>query len=103
MHPEKRKKDCEAPVCDDWKIRLVVEYRELKERYEKLRKHNIEVKMSRSINDLGYRPWGRATDDEKKEINKENVRENLLIEQEEIMGNYIRVLESRMTLEGIDY
>ena len=106
---EKIKAYCENDVAimneleDDWKRRLYDEYCELRARYEKLRKHNVEMKINRSINDLGYRPWNIATDDEKKELNKENVRENLLIEQEDIMGSYIHTLEKRMTLEGIDY
>lgn len=97
---EKIKAYCENDVvaCDDWKVRLKQEYVELKERYEKLRKYNIKKRIG---NRLEMHPTNRYAS--YLEDNKEMLTNEMLGEQEEVMCRYLRLLEERMTLEGIDY
>ena len=67
----------------DWKERVVQEYKELKERYNKL--HKMIVKYEAGT--LDFTP---------------NCSLGLLKEQEMYMGEYLRVLEIRSEIEGID-
>ena len=98
MEPKKNKKAYEAPVCDDWKDRLKHEYFELKEKYEKLKRYNIKKRIG---NRLEMHPTNRYNS--YIEDNKEMLTAEIMGEQEEVMCRYIRILEERMTLEGIDY
>ena len=97
---EKIKNYCENDIveCDDWKARLKQEYTELKERYEKLRKYNIKEQIRIQIE---VEPTPRRWAD-KQEI-KDSIRSRAMNEQEEVMCHYLRLLEERMTLEGINY
>ena len=91
---------CENDVaaCDDWKVRLKQEYVELKEKYEKLRKHNIKEQTRMQLEaEPGIRRWAD------RQRNKEDIRSRIMNEQEEVMCRYLRLLEERMTLEDIDY
>ena len=88
----------DIPVCDDWKDRLKQEYTELKERYEKIRKYNINEQTRR---DLEEEPTPRRWAD--RQSIKDAIRSRIMNEQEEVMLRYLRLLEERMTLEGIDY
>lgn len=85
------------PACDDWKERLKQEYVELKERYEKLRKHNVKKRIG---NRLEMHPIRYAS---YIEDNREMLSAEMMGEQEEVMCRYLRILEERMTLEGIEY
>lgn len=67
----------------DWKERVVQEYKELKERYNKL--HKMIVKYEACT--LDFTP---------------NCSLGLLKEQEMYMGEYLRVLEIRSEIEDID-
>ena len=67
----------------DWKERVVQEYKELKERYNKL--HKMIVKYEAGT--LDFTP---------------NCSLGLLKEQKKYMGEYLRVLEIRSEIEGID-
>lgn len=67
----------------DWKERVVQEYKELKERYNKL--HKMIVKYEAGT--LDFTP---------------NCSLGLLKEQEMYMGEYLRVLEIRSEIEDID-
>lgn len=66
-----------------YKERFIIEYKETKERYDKL--HKIIVKYT--ANKLGF---------------KLNCDIELLKEQAKHMGNYLFVLEVRAQIEGID-
>ena len=88
----------DIPVYDDWKDRLKQEYVELKERYEKLRKYNVKEQIRVQLED---EPTPRRWAD-KQEI-KDSIRNRAMNEQEEVMCRYLRLLEERMTLGGIDY
>ena len=67
----------------DWKERVVQEYKELKERYNKL--HKMIIKYEAGT--LDFTP---------------NCSLELLKEQEMYMGEYLRVLEIRSEIEDID-
>ena len=67
----------------DWKERVVQEYKELKERYNKL--HKMIIKYEAGT--LDFTP---------------NCSLELLKEQKMYMGEYLRVLEIRSEIENID-
>lgn len=67
----------------NWKERVVQEYKELKERYNKL--HKMIIKYEAGT--LDFTP---------------NCSLGLLKEQEMYMGEYLRVLEIRAEIEDID-
>ena len=67
----------------DWKERFVQEYKELKERYNKL--HRMIIKYEAGT--LDFTP---------------NCPLELLKEQKMYMGEYLRVLEIRSEIEDID-
>ena len=67
----------------DWKERVVQEYKELKERYNKL--HRMLIKYEAGT--LDFTP---------------NCSLELLKEQKMYMGEYLRILEIRAEIEDID-
>lgn len=67
----------------DWKERVQLEYKQLKERYDKL--HNMIVKYEAGT--LEFTP---------------NCPIDLLKERAAAMGKYLYVLEVRAQIEGID-
>lgn len=67
----------------DWKERVVQEYKELKERYNKL--HKMIIKYEAGT--LDFTP---------------NCPLGLLKEQEMYMGDYLRILEIRAEIEDVD-
>ena len=67
----------------DWKERVVQEYKELKERYNKLQKMLIKYEAGT----LDFTP---------------NCSLELLKEQKMYMGEYLRILEIRSEIEDID-
>ena len=67
----------------DWKERVVQEYKELKERYNKL--HKMLIKYEAGT--LDFTP---------------NCSLELLKEQKMYMGEYLRILEIRSEIENID-
>ena len=74
----------------DWKSRLLDEYRETKARYNKLKAYNNKQTVLRHT-----QPTTMTVEDEYR---------NLLInDQQHVMGEYLHILELRMTNEGIEY
>ena len=67
----------------DWKERFVQEYKELKEKYNKL--HRMLIKYEAGT--LDFTP---------------NCSLELLKEQKRYMGEYLRILEIRSEIEDID-
>lgn len=68
---------------EDWKVRMQKEYKELKERYNKLHRMLIKYKAGT----LDFTP---------------NCSYELLAEQANYMGNYLRILEVRGEIEGVE-
>ncbi len=74
---------------EDWKERLKEEYTQLKERYEKLRAYNNkkEVEANLSNHTMGQKDYYSG---------------RLLARQQEIMEEYLKVLELRAELAHIE-
>ena len=85
---------------EDWKARLLDEYRQTKERYEKLKKFNNKMDIESRCKVSHYHT---LPDEEKQRYNVERTRSELLNEQQHAMEVYLHFLELRMELEGIEY
>lgn len=83
---------------EEWQMRIVEEYSQLKERYEKLRAFNNKREVESYLSDLRE----PHTKEEKVEARKEYHRTELLRSQQRTMGEYLHLLELRAELEGID-
>jgi hypothetical protein len=83
---------------EEWQMRIVEEYSQLKERYEKLRAFNNKREVESYLSDLRE----PHTKEEKIEARKEYHRTELLRAQQKNMEDYLRLLELRAELEGID-
>lgn len=71
-----------------WKSRLVEEYKQLKERYNKLNRYNVKREVERFF--VTIKP-------------EDEYRDQLMRKQQDIMSEYLHILELRMTNEGIEY
>lgn len=76
---------------DVWKERIIREYKETKERYERLHAYNVRCKASRdeSLYDMRFA--------------ETKSREDLLARQEKVMREYLDILEMRMALADIPF
>lgn len=82
----------EEMLSDDYVNRFKSEYWQTKIRYEALRKFNTRIEAST-----------RTTFAEKKvDMPKHDCPEDILREQQSVMGNYLRLLEVRAEIEGIE-
>ena len=70
---------------DLYKVRMMEEYNELKDKYNKLHRFLNKHKVGK----LAF------------EVPQNKIE--LMTEQKEYMGKYLNVLEARMELEGIEY
>lgn len=82
---------------EDWKRRLVEEYTQLRDRYEKLRAFNNKREVESYLADLKE----PHTPEEKVEARKEYHRTELLRAQQRTMGEYLHLLELRAELDDI--
>ena len=73
---------------EDWKNRLAEEYKQTKERYEKLKAYNNKKEIERQL-DRCHCPPEQRIDDE------------LRHDQQRAMGEYLHWLELRAELHGI--
>ena len=88
-------KDTAALMCsDDYKARFVAEYYQTKIRYEKLKKFNTKIEAARQ---MAY-----TTSKYKCPMPAHDCPDELLREQQCVMGNYLHLLELRAEIEGID-
>lgn len=86
-------KDTIAPMCSaDYKDRLVAEYIQLKIRYERLKAFNTKIKAA-------LLSFGEECEVEEP---RHDCPDELLREQQRIMGELLHVLEVRAVIEGID-
>lgn len=79
----------------DYKERFKAEYQQTKIRYEKLKAFNTKIEASKCTN---YE-WNKG---QKVEMPKHDCPDDLLREQQRVMGEYLHVLELRAVIEGID-
>lgn len=74
---------------EDWKNRLVEEYRQTKERYEKLKAYNNKQEVALEL-------------DPATQTRRCYYANELMRRQQRAMGDYLQLLELRATLEGIE-
>lgn len=82
---------------EDWKNRLVEEYRQTKERYEKLKKFNNRKEILRHLDTSIC----TGTAEERTREREESLRCDLMHRQQNVMGEYLHLLELRAELEDI--
>lgn len=78
---------------EDYKERFKAEYYQTKIRYEKLKKFNNKIEAARMTQCVGSCAI---------EMPKHDCPDGLLIEQQHVMGNYLRILEVRAEIEKIE-
>jgi hypothetical protein len=83
----------EMMMSDDYKERFKAEYHQTKIRYERLKKFNTKIEAARAT-EYGL--------DRKALMPKHDCPEDLLRNQQNVMGNYLHILEVRAVIEGID-
>lgn len=78
----------------DYKERFKAEYFQTKIRYEKLKKFNTKIEAARGTM--------FKQDVNKVEMPKHDCPEDLLREQQRVMGEYLHLLELRAEIEGVE-
>ena len=77
----------------DYKERFKAEYYQTKIRYEKLKKFNTKIEAA---NNTKYNRFGKVV-----EMPMHDCPDDLLRDQQAVMGNYLHILELRAEIEGI--
>lgn len=75
---------------DEWKERLKAEFKELKERLDKLHKWNVKQEAAYRLQSCGV------------EKIEDDMNRHLCREQEEAMTRYLNILELRAEIYGIE-
>lgn len=81
-------------MSDDYKERFIAEYWQTKIRYEKLKAFCNKIEAAKRTN---YNLEGKRVEEP-----KHDCPDDLLREQQHIMGEYLHILEIRAVIEGID-
>lgn len=81
----------EMMTSEDYKERFKAEYYQTKTRYEKLKAFNTEIEAARRTHYM----------DTKYPLPQHDCPDELLIEQQSLMGQYLHILEVRAVIEGI--
>ena len=77
----------------DYKERFKAEYYQTKIRYERLKSFNTKIEAARQV--------AYTTDKYKCPMPAHDCPDELLREQQSVMGNYLHILEVRAAIEGI--
>lgn len=85
----------EKMTSEDYKERFIAEYLQTKIRYEKLKAFNTRIEASRRTS--------YEADCKKVDMPKHDCPDDVLREQQSIMGQYLHTLEVRAVIEGIDF
>ena len=91
----------EAMSSLDYRERFVAEYVQTKIRYEKLKAFNTRIEAAHRAA-CGPLCIGSAEPRKAIEMPKHDCPEELLREQQGVMGQYLHILETRAVIEGID-
>ena len=83
-----------AMCSEDYKARFMAEYYQTKIRYEKLKKFNTKIEAARQFE--------YTVDKFKYPMPKHDCPDELLREQQSVMGHYLHILEVRAEMEGIE-
>ena len=79
-------------TSEDYKERFKAEYLQTKIRYEKLKAFNTKIEAA----------WRANVNESKIPMPKHDCPEELLREQQSLMGQYLHILEVRAVIERID-
>ena len=86
--------DTVASMCsEDYKARFMAEYYQTKIRYEKLKAFNTKIEAARRTQ---FSCQCAVVD-----LPKHDCPDDLLLEQQTVMGNYLHILEVRAQIEGV--
>ena len=83
-----------AMCSEDYKDRFKAEYYQTKIRYEKLKAFNTKIEAARRT-----QYYGQAA---VVDMPTHDCPEDLLLEQQTAMGNYLHILEVRAQIEGVE-
>jgi hypothetical protein len=81
-------------TSSDYKKRFKAEYYQTKIRYERLKKFNTRIEAAGRTD---YKPAEVRTP-----MPKHDCPDDLLIQQQRVMGEYLHILEVRAVIEGVD-
>ena len=87
------KETAKQMVSNDYKERFKAEYYQTKIRYEKLKAFNTRIEAAHLTHYKGVDAVPMPVHD---------CPDGLLREQQMVMGNYLRILEQRAVIEGIE-
>lgn len=82
---------------EDYKERFIAEYQQTKIRYEKLKAFNNKIEAARRTTCDPFVSPAKRVDEPKHDCPEEMLRN-----QQSIMGEYLHILEVRAVIEGID-
>lgn len=83
----------EMMISADYKERFKAEYYQTKIRYEKLKAFNTKIEAAKRTQYYGQAPVV--------DMPKHDCPEELLLDQQTVMGNYLHILEVRAQIEGV--
>lgn len=89
------KNTVEMMNSEDYKERFKAEYYQTKIRYEKLKAFNNKIEAAKAVR---YKPTKRWACEEP----KHDCPDEMLEEQQAVMGNYLHILEVRAVIEQIE-
>ena len=101
-------------LSEDYKARFAAEYRQTKIRYERLKRFNTKIEAARRQRSGNPVDWTgmvsqilgakSVTENDNKLVTepKHDCPEDLLREQQRVMGEYLHLLEVRAVIEGIE-
>ena len=82
----------EMMTSEDYKERFKAEYQQTKIRYEKLKAFNKRIEAA----------WRANVNESKIPVPKHDCPDEILREQQALMGQYLHILEVRAVIEGIE-
>lgn len=96
-------KTVEGMLSPDYRERFIAEYQQTKIRYEKLKDFNDRIEAShRTGGFIEPLPKFPLCNHKVVDMPKHDCPDDLLREQQRVMGEYLHILEVRAVIEGID-
>lgn len=104
LRPESLYETAELMASGNYKDRFFAEYYQTKIRYEKLKAFNNRIEAANRTNGSCYIEWAAAKAEGKKKVEmpEHDCPDDMLRAQQQIMGEYLHILEVRAVIEGID-
>ena len=87
----------EGMLSPDYKERFRAEYIQTKIRYERLKAFNTKIEAANRTNE-----WRCRYEMPKVEMPKHDCPDDILEQQQHLMGQYLHILEVRAVIEGVD-